>query len=93
MSECCSVKAPDIPAAVMSCPECGSRSKQVDTLTVKSLVWHLPFGMAPAQYYFCEAPAPVRERLALPERPQKFKVPFLTNSKPGEYAWHNILIF
>ncbi len=57
MAECCSVKAPDIPAAVMSCPECGNRSKQVDILTVKSLVWHLPFGMAPAQYYFCEAPA------------------------------------
>lgn len=57
MSECCQVKAPEIPAAVMSCPECGRRAKQVDILTVKSLVGHLPFGMEPAQYYFCEAPA------------------------------------
>ena len=55
MSECCSVKASGIPAAVMPCPECGSRSKQVDILTVKSLVRHLPFGMATVQYYFCEA--------------------------------------
>ncbi len=57
MSECCSVKATAIPAAVMSCPECGSRSKRVDAITVKSLVRHLPFGMLPAQYYFCEARA------------------------------------
>ncbi len=57
MSECCSVKAPAVPAAVMSCPECRSGSKQVDTLTVKSLVRQLPLGMVPAQYYFCEAPA------------------------------------
>jgi len=57
MSECCSVKASALPAAVMSCPECGSHSKQVDILTVKSLVRHLPFGMATAQYYFCEADA------------------------------------
>jgi hypothetical protein len=28
----------------------------VDILTVKSLVRQLPFGMAPAQYYFCGAP-------------------------------------
>ncbi len=53
MSECCSVRVPPSP---MSCPECGSRSKQVDPLTVKSLVRHLPFQMATAQYYFCEAP-------------------------------------
>ncbi len=57
MSECCAVKAPAIPAEVMSCPECRSGSKQVDTLTVKSLVRQLPFGMMPAQYYFCQAPA------------------------------------
>lgn len=56
MSECCSVKAPEIPAAVMSCPECGSRSKKVDAITVKSLVRRLPFGITPAQHYFCEAP-------------------------------------
>ncbi len=55
MSNCCSVnRAPAAPAAAMPCPECGSRSKQVETLTVKSLVRHLPFGMVPAQYYFCE---------------------------------------
>ncbi len=62
MSDCCSVNetcsvketlaaAP----AVKPCPKCGSRSKQVESLTVKSLVRHLPFGMPPAQYYFCEA--------------------------------------
>jgi len=57
MSECCSVKASQVPAAVKLCPECGSRSKKVDTITVKSLVRHLPFGMVPAQYYFCGAAA------------------------------------
>ncbi len=57
MSECCSLKAPAIPAEVMSCPECKSRSKRVDTLTVRSLVRQLPFGIVPAQYYFCQAPA------------------------------------
>ncbi len=57
MSECCSLKSPAIPAEVMSCPECKSRSKRVDVLTVKSLVRQLPFGMVPAQYYFCQAPA------------------------------------
>jgi hypothetical protein len=57
MSECCSVKPPATTAAVMFCPECGSPSKKVDAITVKSLVRHLPFGMVPAQYYFCEAPA------------------------------------
>jgi len=57
MSECCSIKASALPAAVMSCPACGNRSKQVDILTVKSLVRHLPFGMGAAQYYFCEADA------------------------------------
>ena len=56
MSECCSVnKAAETPPAVVSCPVCGARSKQVETYTVKSLVRHLHFGMAPAQYYFCEA--------------------------------------
>lgn len=56
MSECCSVKPAVVAPPVTSCPECGSRSKQVDSLTVKSLVRRLPFGMMPAQYYFCEAP-------------------------------------
>jgi hypothetical protein len=34
----------------------GARSKQVDMLTVKSLVRQLPLGMLNTQYYFCEAP-------------------------------------
>jgi hypothetical protein len=34
----------------------GARSKQVDMLTVKSLVRQLPLGMLKTQYYFCEAP-------------------------------------
>jgi len=40
----------------MSCPLNGARSKQVDMLTVKSLVRQLPLGMPNTQYYFCEAP-------------------------------------
>jgi len=40
----------------MACPVNGARSKQVDMLTVKSLVRHLPLGMPNTQYYFCEAP-------------------------------------
>lgn len=56
MPDCCAVKeTPAAPPAAMICPGCGSRSKQVDILTVKSLVRRLPFGMAPTQYYFCEA--------------------------------------
>ena len=62
MPDCCSVNAtcsveerPAAAPAVKSCPECGSRSKQVETHTVRSLVRHLPFGMPPAQCYFCEA--------------------------------------
>ena len=57
MSSCCSVSEGKTAApAVMLCPECGNRSKQVERLTVKSLVRHLPFGMPAVQYYFCEAP-------------------------------------
>ncbi|HEX9224964.1 MAG TPA: hypothetical protein VF860_16665 [Candidatus Acidoferrales bacterium] len=57
MSDCCSVNAkPGAPPAVMSCPLNGARSKQVDMLTVKSLVRQLPLGMPNTQYYFCEAP-------------------------------------
>lgn len=57
MSECCSVKeTPPAAAAVMACPVSGTRSKQVDLLTVRSLVRRLPFGAKPAQYYFCDAP-------------------------------------
>jgi hypothetical protein len=40
----------------MACPVNGARSKQVDMLTVKSLVRQLPMGMLNTQYYFCEAP-------------------------------------
>jgi hypothetical protein len=39
----------------MPCPVNGARSKQVDVLTVKSLVRHIPLGMPNDQYYFCEA--------------------------------------
>ncbi len=57
MSECCSVNHP-LPAApgVMNCPVSGTRSKQVDLLTVKSLVRHLEFAMPATQYYFCASP-------------------------------------
>jgi hypothetical protein len=56
MSDCCSVnvKAGTAPE-VMACPVNGARSKQVDVLTVKSLVRHIPLGMSNDQYYFCEA--------------------------------------
>lgn len=56
MSDCCSVPKTCSHPAVMDCPSCGNRSKQVDSLTVKSLVRRLPFGIPQAQYYFCEAP-------------------------------------
>jgi len=39
----------------MACPVNGARSKQVNTLTVKSLLRQLPLGMPDTQYYFCEA--------------------------------------
>lgn len=53
MSECCSVK-PTNWSAVMACLESGRRSKQVDLLTVRSLVRRLPIGMPSTAYYFCE---------------------------------------
>jgi hypothetical protein len=57
MSDCCSVNAKTGTApAVMACPVNGTRSKQVDLLTVKSLVRQLPLGMPSTQYYFCEDP-------------------------------------
>src|SRR5712691_11766155 len=40
----------------MACPVNGAPSKQVNLLTVKSLVRQLPLGMPKTQYYFCEAP-------------------------------------
>jgi hypothetical protein len=46
MSDCCSVNVKTGTApAVMACPVNGARSKQVETLTVKSLVRQLPLGM------------------------------------------------
>ncbi len=57
MSDCCSVNAKTGTAPlVMVCPTNGARAKQVDMLTVKSLVRQLPLGMPKTQYYFCEAP-------------------------------------
>lgn len=57
MSDCCSVNAKTRTAPpVMACPVNGARSKQVDALTVKSLVRKLPLGMPNSQYYFCDAP-------------------------------------
>lgn len=57
MPACCSISAEErIAPRVMPCPVSGTRSKQVDMMTVKSLVRHLPFGMPPTQYYFCAAP-------------------------------------
>ncbi len=54
MSDCCSVKGTLIAPGVASCPVNGARSKQVDMLTVKSLVRKLPLGMPNTQYYFCD---------------------------------------
>jgi hypothetical protein len=55
MSDCCSVNAnTEAAPAVMACPVNGARSKQVDVLTVKSLVRRLPLGMPDSQYYFCD---------------------------------------
>jgi len=57
MADCCEVKTEAAPApATLKCPASGTRSKQVEMLTVKSLVRHLPFALAFTQYYFCDAP-------------------------------------
>jgi Zinc binding domain len=57
MSECCTVNQPPAAAlAVSNCPVSGTRAKQVDLLTVKSMVRHLKFAMLATQYYFCAAP-------------------------------------
>ena len=56
MAECCSVGERNTAPAVMVCPVSGTRSKQVDSLTVRSLVRQMPLGMPPTQYYFCAAP-------------------------------------
>ena len=55
MSDCCSLKDSFAAPAAAACPLNGARSKQVDMLTVKSLVRRLPLGMPNTQYYFCEA--------------------------------------
>jgi len=56
MSDCCSVNQKTGTApAVMVCPVNGARSKQVETLTVKSLLRRLPLGMPNTQYYFCDS--------------------------------------
>ena len=55
MSDCCSAKRGCDAPAVAGCPVNSTRSKQVDMLTVKSLVRRLPLGMPNTQYYFCEA--------------------------------------
>ena len=56
MSDCCSVNVnTEAAPAVMACPVNGARSRQVDMLTVKSLVRQLPLGMPNTQYYFCDS--------------------------------------
>ncbi|SRR5258707_11334108 len=56
MSDCCSMNTKSGTApSVMVCPVNGACSKQVDVLTVKSLVRRLPLGMLNTQYYFCDA--------------------------------------
>jgi Zinc binding domain len=54
MSDSCSVRDSPVAPRVAACPVNGARSKQVDRLTVKSLVRQLPFEMPNTQYYFCE---------------------------------------
>ena len=55
MPDCCSLSAKaGTASAVVACPVSGRRSKQVDILTVKSLVRKLPMGMPDTQYYFCD---------------------------------------
>jgi len=56
MADCCTVKDAAPAPTVMNCPVSGTKSKQVDALTVKALVRHLPFGLGRVQYYFCGAP-------------------------------------
>ncbi|MCL4523224.1 MAG: (2Fe-2S)-binding protein [Acidobacteria bacterium] len=41
---------------VMACPVSGKRSKQVDLLTVRSLLRQLPLEMPSTAYYFCDDP-------------------------------------
>ena len=55
MSNCCSIGEKSAAAKVMACPANGARSKQVDMLTVRSLVRQLPLSMPATQYYLCES--------------------------------------
>lgn len=57
MSDCCSVtgEADTVPV-VMACPVNGTRSTQVDMLTVRSLVRQIPLNTPNTQYYFCDSP-------------------------------------
>jgi len=55
MSDCCSAKDTSNAPTAAACPGNGARSKQVDLLTVHSLVRQLPLRMPNTQYYFCEA--------------------------------------
>ncbi len=55
MPDCCSTKGTSEAPSVAVCPVNGARSKQVDLLTMKSLVRKLSLGMPNTQYYFCEA--------------------------------------
>jgi Zinc binding domain len=56
MPDCCPESATQGAApAVRACPLDGTPSKQVQMLTVRSLVRRLPLGMPETQYYFCEA--------------------------------------
>ena len=56
MADCCSGNAKTGTApAVLACPVSGTRSKQVDIVTVKSLVRKPLLGMPNAPYYFCDA--------------------------------------
>jgi hypothetical protein len=56
MPDCCSVNAKiGAMPAILPCPINGTRSRQVDMLTVKSLVRALPLAMPNTQYYFCDS--------------------------------------
>lgn len=94
MTECCSVKSPNWPA-VMTCPVTGRRSKQVDLVTLRSLVRRLPLGMPSTAYYFCDDPA--REVVYFPANPQAplFRRADLwvrvgVKEKDGFHAWHKL---
>lgn len=56
MSDCCATNQTHWPAT-MDCAVSGTRSKQVELLTVRSLVRRLPMAMPSTAYYLCEAPS------------------------------------